>query len=152
MAKFHIGRGGKAAVCSAKKGKCPYGSDEEHFKTREEAHAEAQKRLSKDNNILSGKKKDNENVKDSENIKSSTSEILETPKTPSGIEGGSELDEAGKQYAKYIADRIIYESDSGYIRPIMDEELYDKIKDLPYGDEYWVGIYNELNYSRLAHA
>lgn len=37
MAKFHIGRGGKPAVCSAKKGNCPYGGESEHYSTREAA-------------------------------------------------------------------------------------------------------------------
>lgn len=37
MAKFHIGRGGKPAVCSAKKGKCPYGGESDHYSSRESA-------------------------------------------------------------------------------------------------------------------
>lgn len=37
MAKYHIGRGGKPAQCSAKKNNCPFGIEAEHFKTREEA-------------------------------------------------------------------------------------------------------------------
>ena len=36
MAKFHIGKNGKVSRCSARKGNCPYGSDEEHFASREE--------------------------------------------------------------------------------------------------------------------
>lgn len=37
MAKFHIGRSGKPAQCNAKKGNCPFGSDEEHYTSRQEA-------------------------------------------------------------------------------------------------------------------
>lgn len=140
MAKFHIGRGGKAAICSARKGKCPYGSEEEHFKTREEAHEEAQKILLKNNNILAGKKKDREE----DNKNNSTAEILEIPKTPYGILGNSELDEQGKEYARYVSERIIQSSENGDTASIMDEELYNKTKELPYGDDYWLSIYNEI--------
>lgn len=58
MAKFHIGRGGKAAICSAKKGNCPFGSDDEHFKTREEAKNAAEKKLSDSHGILNSANKD----------------------------------------------------------------------------------------------
>lgn len=57
MAKFHIGKSGKAAACSAKKGNCPYGSDDEHFSTREEAQKEAENRMSQNNSITKSAKK-----------------------------------------------------------------------------------------------
>lgn len=37
MSKFYIGKSGKPTICHAKQGNCPFGSDEEHYKTREEA-------------------------------------------------------------------------------------------------------------------
>lgn len=52
MAKFHIGCSGKAASCSAKKGNCPYGSDTEHYKTREEAQKAAEQNMSKQHKTL----------------------------------------------------------------------------------------------------
>ena len=57
MAKFHIGRGGKAAACSARKGKCPYGSDDEHFSSRETAQFAAEDKMANENSVLSSSKK-----------------------------------------------------------------------------------------------
>lgn len=57
MAKFHIGRGGKAAACSARKGKCPFGSDDEHFSTRDAARVAAEERMAKTNGVLNSSKK-----------------------------------------------------------------------------------------------
>lgn len=37
MSKFHFGRSGKPAQCNAKKGNCPFGSDAEHYSSRQEA-------------------------------------------------------------------------------------------------------------------
>ena len=37
MTKFHINKSGKPSVCKAKSGKCPFGSQESHFDSKEEA-------------------------------------------------------------------------------------------------------------------
>lgn len=60
MAKFHIGRGGKPAQCNARKGKCPFGSEEEHYKTREEAQKSIEKKLTGINAVLESAKKQKE--------------------------------------------------------------------------------------------
>lgn len=45
MARFHVGRGGKSAVCSAKKGNCPFGGEDAHYSSREEAQSAAEKKM-----------------------------------------------------------------------------------------------------------
>lgn len=59
MAKFHIGRKGKAAICSAKKGKCPFGGESEHYSSREAATKAAEDRFAKENskNVFQGTSK-----------------------------------------------------------------------------------------------
>lgn len=44
MAKYHIKKDGMPGVCRAQNGKCPYGSESEHFPTKEEAQNYADKR------------------------------------------------------------------------------------------------------------
>lgn len=44
MAKYHIKKDGMLGVCRAQNGKCPYGSESEHFPTKEEAQNYADKR------------------------------------------------------------------------------------------------------------
>lgn len=41
MSRFHINKNGIPALCRARPGNCPLGGDEKHFKTKEEAQAEA---------------------------------------------------------------------------------------------------------------
>lgn len=43
MSKFHINKHGVPAPCKAEKGKCPYGGEDRHFNTLEEAQAYADK-------------------------------------------------------------------------------------------------------------
>lgn len=44
MAKYHIKKDGMPGVCRAQNGKCPYGSEAEHFPTKEEAQNYADKK------------------------------------------------------------------------------------------------------------
>ena len=44
MAKYHIKKDGMPGVCRAQNGKCPYGSESEHFPTKEEAQNYADKK------------------------------------------------------------------------------------------------------------
>ena len=44
MAKYHINSKGNPAVCRATKGKCPFGGADQHFESRKEAFAEAERR------------------------------------------------------------------------------------------------------------
>lgn len=53
MAKFHIGRNGKAAQCNAKKGNCPYGTDEEHFSSRAAAQKASEEKMTRENKVMS---------------------------------------------------------------------------------------------------
>jgi hypothetical protein len=48
MAKFHIKPDGTVAPCKATKGKCPYGGEENHYATKEEAQIAFQKRMEKE--------------------------------------------------------------------------------------------------------
>lgn len=43
MSRFHINKHGVPAPCKAKPGNCPLGGDDQHFKTKEEAQAYADK-------------------------------------------------------------------------------------------------------------
>lgn len=61
MAKFHIGRSGKPALCSAKRGNCPFGSADEHYNSREAAQKVVEDRLAKQSGILKAQKKRIEN-------------------------------------------------------------------------------------------
>lgn len=58
MTKFHIGRSGKPAQCRAKNGNCPFGSEEEHYNTRNEANKAVEGKLSSENNPLSSNQKE----------------------------------------------------------------------------------------------
>ena len=44
MAKYHINSKGNPALCRATKGKCPFGGADQHFGSRQEAFAEAERR------------------------------------------------------------------------------------------------------------
>lgn len=44
MAKYHIKKDGMPGICRAQNGKCPYGSESEHFPTKEEAQNYADKK------------------------------------------------------------------------------------------------------------
>lgn len=44
MAKYHIKKDGTPGVCRAQDGKCPLGSNDEHFSTKEEAQNYADKK------------------------------------------------------------------------------------------------------------
>lgn len=74
MAKFHIGRSGKPAQCRAKKGNCPFGSDAEHYGSRQEA----QKALENKNSsiTLESKKKQPEKFDGSQTIEISKVEMV----------------------------------------------------------------------------
>lgn len=51
MSKFHINKNGVSAPCRAKKGNCPLGGDEIHFKTKEEAQEYADKLMAQKHGI-----------------------------------------------------------------------------------------------------
>lgn len=44
MAKYHITADGKPGVCHAQKGLCPFGGDDQHFPTAEQAQVAADER------------------------------------------------------------------------------------------------------------
>lgn len=52
MSKFHINKHGVPAPCKATKGNCPFGGDESHFDTKEEAQSYADKVNSKEFGII----------------------------------------------------------------------------------------------------
>lgn len=74
MAKFHISKNGVPAPCKAQKGNCPFGGEDSHFNTREEAQSFADKKnaeefglinlknLQEDVNVLKDKMSNVENV------------------------------------------------------------------------------------------
>ena len=132
MAKFHIGRGGKAAVCSARKGNCPFASDEEHFKTRDEAQKTAQKLLEKENNIVksSTKKKEKDN---------STLEKLDSPNTVKNDSFSGKLDKKGIAVANLIAAISTGDiTDEQQEKAIMI--MYDESSNMSVNSKYWDDI------------
>jgi len=62
MAKFHIGKSGKPAQCRAKNGNCPFGSEKEHYKTRDEANKAVEGKLSNETNHLSSNQKKDDTI------------------------------------------------------------------------------------------
>lgn len=60
MTKFHINKKGVPAVCRAKKGNCPFGGENEHYNTKEEAEIAAQEKNSKENSLLPGIEESNQ--------------------------------------------------------------------------------------------
>lgn len=132
MAKFHIGRGGKAAVCSARKGNCPFASDEEHFKTRDEAQKAAQNLLEKENNIMqsSSKKKEKNN---------STLEKLDSPNPVKNDSFSGKLDKKGIAVANLIAAISTGDiTDEQQEKAIMI--MYDESSNMSVNSKYWDDI------------
>lgn len=54
MSKFHINKHGVPAPCKAQKGNCPYGREDSHFNTVEEAQEYANKLHAKEFGVLGG--------------------------------------------------------------------------------------------------
>lgn len=54
MSKFHINKHGVPAPCRAQKGNCPYGGEDSHFDTQEEAQEYANKLHSEEFGVLGG--------------------------------------------------------------------------------------------------
>ena len=137
MAKFHIGRGGKAAACSARKGKCPYGSDEEHFSSREAAKVAAEERLAKSNGVLSSSKKTSTPVTKKANPKKIIKTKTSKPKKNPGI--------AEDGYKKY-------DLDLKYNPNVNVEEQIKKVQyeiERKYGTEE--SLYEEYKYQVAFH-
>lgn len=57
MAKFHIGRNGTPALCKAQKGSCPFGGEEQHYNTKEEAQKHVETKLAQEYNVYNGNKR-----------------------------------------------------------------------------------------------
>lgn len=90
MAKFHIGKSGKPAQCSAKKGNCPFGSESDHYSSRQEAQKAIEKDYQKKNNTFeSARKNDNDNNDNNGNNGTGGVKVSPKPKptnpTPSGF-------------------------------------------------------------------
>lgn len=133
MAKFHIGRGGKAAICSARKGKCPFGSDEEHFRTREEANHAAQERLSKDNNIMQSNSKKSL-------VSKNTIKKLDTDNPIENLSIDGVLDKKAIAVANLIAVISSDETVDEFQYNKAVNALYEVSSNLMVGDEYWENI------------
>lgn len=134
MAKFHVGRGGKAAVCSAKKGKCPYGSDDEHYKTREEAQKVAEQKMTQQNNTLKSTKS-----KKKKTVKNNLTSKKEAPKidkiTSQNFQSSfAAAIEIGGQYLK----------DSG-----LDHTINTMAASLAYGDMHKANNYMSMLKSHI---
>jgi len=56
MSKFHINDKGNVSKCNATKGQCPFGSDDQHYSTSNEAYVAFEKGMH--DNILSSQKKE----------------------------------------------------------------------------------------------
>lgn len=54
MSKFHINKHGVPAPCRAKEGNCPYGGEDSHFDTQEEAQEYANKLHAEEFGVLDG--------------------------------------------------------------------------------------------------
>lgn len=52
MTKYHINSNGAPAICRAKKGKCPFGEEHEHYSSIEEAQRKSDEINSRENGIL----------------------------------------------------------------------------------------------------
>lgn len=56
MTKYHINDKGEPAVCRAVKGNCPFGGDETHYKSKEDAQVVSDKRNEAEFSLLPGSK------------------------------------------------------------------------------------------------
>lgn len=83
MSKFHINKNGVPAPCRAKPGNCPYGGDERHFDTVEEAQRFADKENAEKYGIL-------------------RSSEGRSPETVEGFNAGLEE----RLFSKHVSDRI----------------------------------------------
>lgn len=54
MAKYHINKHGVPAPCKARPGNCPYGGDDQHFASRQEAQDFIDNKNEKDHGLLPG--------------------------------------------------------------------------------------------------
>jgi hypothetical protein len=57
MAKFHINKHGVPAPCKAQKGNCPYGGEESHYNSQEEAQIAIDQINEEEYGVLGGLKK-----------------------------------------------------------------------------------------------
>lgn len=59
MAKFHIGKKGEPTVCRAKNGNCPFGGEEQHYSTKQEAQQAIEKSLENQHKTINSIQKTN---------------------------------------------------------------------------------------------
>lgn len=57
MTKFHIGRNGTPTLCKAQKDNCPFGDENHHYNTKEEAQKHVETKLSQEYNVYNGNKR-----------------------------------------------------------------------------------------------
>ena len=57
MEKWHINKKGLASICKAEKGNCPFGSESEHYTTKDEAMNASQDKMSEEFGLLNDEKK-----------------------------------------------------------------------------------------------
>jgi hypothetical protein len=65
MAKYHINKNGKPAICRAKEGNCPLGNSDSHFASKEDAQAFVDKQEKQKHGLLPGVDKKKESDKPS---------------------------------------------------------------------------------------
>lgn len=74
MAKYHIGKSGQPTICRAKNGNCPFGTEKQHYDTKQQADNAIATKLQKDTNVLSSAKKNETNTLSTEKY----NDIIET--------------------------------------------------------------------------
>lgn len=143
MAKFHIGRKGKAAICSAKAGNCPFGGDDNHYSSREAANKAAEDKLAKQNaeNVFQGvsKKNDEKDVKkEKKNVEKPND--IEEPKNMIGVgskrywsKDEEEMKKLSQELGQDIVNNIKFASNfvsdnSSSENPLLSKDYSDTIK------------------------
>lgn len=79
MSRYHINKHGVPAVCKAKPGNCPLGSNDEHFESKDEAQNFIDKKNEKTHGLLPGL---DDKSKDTVEVEKDTKETKSTIKLP----------------------------------------------------------------------
>lgn len=101
MAKFHVNEKGEARKCGAQKGNCPFGGDNEHYDSEQEAQVAAEKQLEQEFGAIAVSTKTVPKVKEIEKLSVEEQDAIEERKNIIRHHMA-----AGHGYAPFAADNL----------------------------------------------
>lgn len=106
MPKFHISRSGKPAQCNARKENCPFGGDEQHYDSKQDAQRAVEENLEKKHmNLLSSSRGENKKTQSKNDYSLAKSESGEREVEPEKVMIVYR-DYVGNEYTQYASDIV----------------------------------------------